>query len=298
MNFRNLYGIVCASVCPMKENGSVDYDGVRCLTRHLVNNGIHCLYPNGTNGESLSLSKEERFEIARIIKEENAGKALLYIQCGAGTVAESYEHVLFCNELGVDGVGLMTPVFFPMDDQAMFRYYEDILPKVPDLCVYAYNIPTRSGNDLSAAVLGELMSKHNNLMGVKYSYPDLQRVQKYISCCPDRHASVLIGCDSLATACMTAGGDGWVSGPSAVFCKLHVALYNALKDKDLDTAKILQHKIVEISERISDIPEIPAIKYMLKRSGIIQCETCRAPLRPLTSAEKLRLDMLVEEELG
>lgn len=54
---RTLYGVVCASVCPMHKDGSVDYDGVKKLTRHLVDNGIHCLYPNGTNGESLSLTK-------------------------------------------------------------------------------------------------------------------------------------------------------------------------------------------------------------------------------------------------
>ena len=90
MDRKTLYGVVCASICPMNEDGSVDYASVRTLTRHLVDHGIHCLYPNGTNGESLSLTEDERRQVARIIAEENAGKAVLYIQCGAATVEESY----------------------------------------------------------------------------------------------------------------------------------------------------------------------------------------------------------------
>lgn len=106
MDRKTLYGVVCASICPMNEDGSVDYASVRTLTRHLVDHGIHCLYPNGTNGESLSLTEDERRQIARIIAEENAGKAVLYIQCGAATVEESYRHVRFSREIGADGAGI------------------------------------------------------------------------------------------------------------------------------------------------------------------------------------------------
>ena len=147
MDYRSLRGVVCASICPMRDDGTVDMAGVRRLTRYLVDSGINCLYPNGTNGESLSLTRDERRDIIKIVNDENAGKAVLYNQCGAGTVAESYDHVRFSAQLGVDGVGLMTPVFFQMDGEAMRRYYEDILPEVPALPVYAYNIPARSGND-------------------------------------------------------------------------------------------------------------------------------------------------------
>ena len=90
MEHKKLYGVVCASICPMHKDGSVDYEGVKRLTRHLVDNGIHCLYPNGTNGESLSLTREERFEVAKTVNAENAGAAVLYIQCGASSVEESY----------------------------------------------------------------------------------------------------------------------------------------------------------------------------------------------------------------
>ena len=298
MDCKKLYGVVCASITPMHADGSVDYDGVRRLTRHLVKSGIHCLYPNGTNGESLSLSQEEREKIARTIQEENAGKAVLYIQCGAATVEESYAHVRFTQGLGADGAGLMTPVFFPMDEQAMRLFFDAILPDVREMPVYAYNIPSRTGNDLSAELLGELMERHENLLGVKYSNADMVRLSRYVSACETRRASVLVGCDAMAMCCITSGGDGWVSGPSAVFARRHVRLYEALCREDWDGARAIERIICETARRMQDIPEIPAIKYMLARMGVIESDACRAPLRPLMQMERAQLNALLDEYLA
>lgn len=297
MECRKLYGVVCASITPMRSDGTVDMTGVRKLTRHLVESGIHCLYPNGTNGESLSLTQAERKAVAQAILEENNDRAVLYIQCGAATVAESYAHVRFARQMGAHGAGLMTPVFFPVDREGMRRYFGDILPEVADFPVYAYNIPSRTGNDLDAGLLGELMDRHDNLYGVKYSSADLQRFEQYLHACGRRRPSVLVGCDALAAYTRFIGGDGWVSGPSAVFARRHTRLYDAVEAKDHRKAEAIQFSIADTARRMGDIPEIPAIKYMLKRLGVIGCDACRAPLRPLSDDEKARLDVLLGESL-
>jgi len=297
MEHKKLYGVVCASICPMHKDGSVDYEGVKRLTRHLVDNGIHCLYPNGTNGESLSLTREERFEVAKTVHAENAGAAVLYVQCGASSVEESYALVHHSAEIGADGAGLMNPVFFLADEESQRQYFDKILDEVGQFPIYAYNIPTRTSNDLSAKLLGDLAARHPNLYGVKYSYPDILRMEHYVDCCPGRHMSVLVGNDSLATACYMIGGDGWVSGPAAVFPKRHVELYNALKALDMDKVRDIQYRIMRTADAMGDIPEIPAIKYMLVKMGVIENDTCRPPLRPLTDAEKARLDVILDDYL-
>lgn len=298
MNARNLYGVVCAAITPFHENGNVDEQSVKSLCRHLVDSGIHCLYPNGTNGESISLTKEERERIALLHLQENDGRARLYIQCGASTVTESYDHVLHARKIGADGAGLMTPVFFALDDEAMRAYYEDILKQAQGFPVYAYNIPPRTGTDLSSKLLGELMERHENLMGVKYSYAEPGRLVEYIRCSESRRVSVLVGNDSLAMYCYLIGGDGWVSGPCAAFPAWHAALYQALFRKDYRHAVTLEEKITLTALEMADIPEIPAIKYMLKRMGIIASDFCRRPLRQLTDKEKERLNVLQDTYLS
>lgn len=290
---KNLKGVVCATITPMLPDGSVDYKSLVRFCKYLNDNKIHCLYPNGTNGESLSLTYEERCEIAKLIVETNK-TATVYIQCGAATVKESYDNVRTAKACGADGAGLMTPVFFGIDEAAMEEYYVNILEEITDFPIYVYNIFTRTGNDFSVELLKKLMDKYPNLHGIKFSYPDTDRIHAYANAPADRKADALIGCDMLAAKCYEVGGSGWVSGPAAVFCKVHTNLYDALLANDEKAIEENQKAIVDVMAEIAGIPEIPAIKYMLKKMGVIDHDVCRAPLRALTDAEKARLDVALE----
>lgn len=292
---KRLHGVVCATVTPMQSNGDIDTDSAKALYRYLADAGIHCLYPNGTNGESLSLSEQERKTIARLAVEHNAGRQTVYIQCGAATVQESYRQVQYAKEIGADGAGLMTPVFFPVDEPAMEQYYAAALEEVADFPIYMYNIPSHTGNDLSPAVLGRLMDRYPSLYGIKYSAADLIRLSAYVHAPQTRLADVLIGCDRLAACCMLSGGVGWVSSPAAIFPKPFVSLYQQYQAGHLEEMKKAQEAISAFSNRLNHIPEIPAVKYVLKKMGIIRCDTVRRPLRPLTETEKQTLDQLMKD---
>ena len=260
MSMKLLQGAVCAQITPLCEDGSIDLAGVRALTRRLVDGGIPCLYPNGTNGESLSLSQAEREAVAQAVIDEAGGRAT---------------------------------VFFALDDEAIYRYYASILDGVGDFPIYAYNIPPRAGNDLSPSVLGALMGRYDALKGVKYSYPTTAKVLDYLSCALPRRASVLVGSDSMALPCILYGGDGWVSGPSAAFTGLHARLWREICAQSFAEAAKTQNAIIECANQMRNIPEIPAIKYLLMRLGVIRSCACRPPLRPLRQAEKETLYALL-----
>ena len=110
---KKLFGVVCATITPMSKEGKIDIESARRLYSYLADEEIHCLYPNGTNGESLSLSAEERMDLAKTAVQAGKGKQSIYIQCGASTVKETYQHVLNAKQIDADGAGVMTPVFFP-----------------------------------------------------------------------------------------------------------------------------------------------------------------------------------------
>ena len=289
---KKLYGMVNATITPMNDKGAVDEAAVQGFCDYLAESGVHCLYPNGTNGESLLLDKEERMRMAEAFVKGNHGRCVLYVQCGALIPAETAEHVRHAQKIGADGAGVMTPVFFPADESAMEQYYDAILDQQPDFPMYLYNIFTRSGNDISAALLGRLADRHSNLYGIKFSYPDLLRIQQYCAC-SERRPDVLIGCDMLALACLTAGGSGYVSGPGAVFPKTYSRIYNAFAAGEYAEAQTAQARQLELQKRMDGIPEIPAIKYMLWKKNIIGTPVCRKPLRELDRSEKKQLDDLL-----
>ena len=90
---KRLSGVVIPTITPMHEDGSMDERSLAGFTEYLVQAGVDCLYPNGTNGESLLLSGEERETAAEIMVETVAKRIPVFIQCGSMTTAETISHV-------------------------------------------------------------------------------------------------------------------------------------------------------------------------------------------------------------
>lgn len=282
---KKMYGVVIPTITPMHKDGSIDEQSLRRYTKFLTGTGVHCLYPNGTNGESLMLKEHERQQIAAVMAEENNHQLPLFIQCGSMTTAETLSHIMHAKKIGADGAGIMTPAFFPMDEEAMFLYYSAASAAAgADFPLYVYNIPGCTTNDVSPRLLGRLLDAFANIKGIKFSCPNLMRVEDYLRCAA-RTPDLLIGCDSLFLQCLITGGVGTVTGPGAVFHKKFCRVYDCFVHGDLKGAALAQRQIVEIDRTLAGIPGIPALKAMLKILGIIADDTCRSPLRPLTGGE-------------
>lgn len=292
---KTMHGIVCAIITPMTPSGDIDTKSLNNLSNHLVNSGIHGVYPTGTNGEGILLSAGERRQVAQTVVDEIAGRSVVMIQSTAATTEETLAHIQHSEAIGADGAGVMTPFFFGLDHDSLFHFYARALESVdPGYSIFAYNIPSHTTNDLGPALLKGLAEKYPNLGGIKFSAPDLMRIQDYMRAFPKR-LDVLIGCDSLVLPALSIGASGTVSGPAMVFPHLFVGLYDSFRNGDLEKAKELQEQIVEMDRSLRGIPGIPAIKAMLKIQGIIASDNHRIPLRPLTSEEYSVLKKLVKK---
>lgn len=283
---KRLAGVVIPMITPMNEDSTVDDASLKNFVNFLVEAGADALYPNGTNGESLLLSQAEREHIAEVIAETNNHRLPLFIQCGSMTTAETASHAQHAVKIGADGIGVMSPAFFGMDEEALFQYYAAVIEKLPkDFPVYVYNIPGCTTNDVPPSLLKRLMAAFENVVGIKYSSPNLMRVEDYLNT-DGRVPQLLIGCDSLFLQCLTTGGVGTVTGPGSVFCERFNRLYRQFQEGDFKGAMETQKKIVETDRKLAAIPGIPALKNLLKLRGVIRTDVCRAPHRPLTDAEK------------
>lgn len=282
---KRLFGVVIPTITPMNEDSTVDVASLEQYTEFLVNSGVNCLYPNGTNGESLMLTEAERKQVAEVMARVNNHRLPLFIQCGSMTTAETAAHVRHAAEIGADGAGVMSPAFFPMDEQALFEYYKDVISAAPaDFPIYVYNIPGCTTNDVTPKLLGRLLDTFPNVAGIKYSCPNLMRVEDYLGCA-SRTPDLLIGCDSLFLQCLITGGVGTVTGPGAVFHKVFNRVYAKYKAGDMAWAEQAQREIVKLDRALAGIPGIPALKTMLKQRGIIKTDVCRRPLRALSADE-------------
>lgn len=296
---KRLKGIVCANITPMHADGEVDIPSLCNLTDYMAENGIHAVYPCGTNGEGVLLNKQEHHAVTDAVIEANKGRMINYIQCTTVGWENTMENIRYVNRTDADGVGVMTPIFYRIDDDAMISFYQQACQAAKDKPVYMYNIASHTNNDISVKVFAEIINNNENAAGMKYSGKDIQRVQDYMRAVKNRKPDILIGADSYILSALAAGCVGEVSGPACVFPKWYVGVYESFVSGNMEQALAYQNKIVEVTRRLKAVPSIPGIKAMLKLRGIIQSDACRRPFRPLKAEEyKVLEDVLLIYEKG
>jgi len=265
---KTLFGVTVAMVTPFKKNGEVDYEAIRQLTNYLIKKGVNCLYPCGTTGEMLRLSLSERKKIAETVVKTAAGKVTVFVHTGAATEEDTIELTQHAQKIGADGVGVVTPQFFSVNDEEMEEYYVSIGKSVKNTFpIYLYNIPQCAGNDLKTETILKITRRCENVIGVKYSYADMSRTLEYIHI-NNGNFSVLHGCDKLFLSLLLMGCDGTVSGCANVFPEPFVNTYKAYMNMDIAGARKWQEICVKCVDKLYAGVNMSYFKEGLKIRGL------------------------------
>lgn len=279
---KNLYGVTAAMITPFTKEGEVDCHSMSLLTQKLIEKGVNCLYPCGTTGEMVHVTPQERKRIAETVIETAAGKARVFIHCGAMRQEETEELLLHAVSAGADGAGIVTPLFLGVTDREMALYYKRMSELVPeDFPLYLYNIPQCAGNDLSAAAAAQIARDCKNVIGIKYSYPDMLRTLEYLQI---PSFSVLHGCDKMFAELLMMGCDGTVSGVAGVFPEPFAAVYEAYGRKDLDEMRRWQEICIGFCDLLKCGSNMSWFKEALKCRGL-SAGGMRPPQRDLLPEE-------------
>ncbi len=281
---KKLYGVTTAMVTPFDRNGNVDIKAVSGIVEFLISKGVNCLYPLGTTGEMYHLSVEERKAVAETVVKSANGRVTVYIHVGAMCQNDTIELAKHANEIGADGIGVVTPSFFGVNDREIEEYYVAVAKSVPaDFPIYLYNIPQCSANDLKADVAQRIAERCENVVGIKYSYPDFVRTQEYLGI-RDGNFSVLIGADRLLNVALAMGCSGVVSGVSCVYPEPFVDIYKAFMDGNIEEAARIQKIAVRYVETLKGGSNMSFFKEALKLRGI-DAGYMRAPQLDITKDE-------------
>jgi len=285
---KKMYGVICAMTTPFDENDKVDVKALGDYTEYLINKGVHCLYPAGTTGEMLLMTPEERELLAETVVKKAAGRVVVYIHVGTMNTKDTIRLAQHAHRIGADGIGVVTPSFFGMSDRAMIQYYQDISASVPeDFPIYLYAIPQCSANDLKPEVVAEIARTCKNVIGIKYSFADMQRLKEYIKI-RDRKFSVLFGADRLFLPALVSGADGVVSGCAGPWPDHFVKVYEAFCKGDYDTARKEQLIADEMCTILKAGADMAVFKTALGFAGL-RGGCMRKPLLDITEAEKKQL---------
>jgi 4-hydroxy-tetrahydrodipicolinate synthase len=285
---KKLYGVITAMTTPFDEHDHVDTEALKKQTEFLIQKGVNCLYPTGTTGEMYLMTPEERELVAQTVVETAAGRVPVYIHVGATTLPETLRLAKHAYKIGADGIGIVTPSYFSVNDKAMVLYYEEIANSLPiDFPIYLYSIPQCAANDLKPHVVQEIADRCKNVVGIKYSYPDMLRINEYLKI-NNGEFSVLFGTDRLFLPALVMGADGTVSGCSGPMPEHFVAVYDAFCKGDYQKALKEQKIANEICEIIRSGADMAYFKTVLDYRGL-KGGHMRKPLIDLDQAQKEEL---------
>ncbi len=197
--------VVVALTTPFRPDGAVDADALARHVAMLVEAGVDAVMPCGTTGEGPLLEADEIVAVVSSTVEATEGSARVLAHVGRASTDETIALAGGAIAAGAAGVSAVVPYYYALSDAQIVAHYGRLLASVDGTPVYAYTIPARDGNELSAGAVSALAD--SGLRGVKDSTKSWARHGEYLG----TGVEVLIGTDALVVDSFRAGSAGCVS---------------------------------------------------------------------------------------
>lgn len=285
-------GVAPPAVTPFKEDGSVDKKSYKDLLDWWIDNGVHGIVPCGSNGEVSYLTKEERIELIEITVDQVAGRASVIAGTGFPSTQQTIEMTKVAKHIGADAALIVTPFYYPIDQEELFEHYRQIAEEV-NIPIILYNVPKFTHQNLEAETVIKL-SKFDNIIGIKESSGNLTSIQQIIAGTEKEDFDLLAGSGSLFYATLQAGGKGGILALANVAPKECSEIFNLFSEGNLEKARELNYKLIKLNQAITKTYGIAGLKFVLKLLGQ-PAGIPRPPLQPLSVEEKKAIQSIAGE---
>ena len=274
-------GVITALVTPFRD-GRLDEDAFAKLVERQIAGGVHGVVPVGTTGETATLSPEEHKRVVSLCVEIVARRVSVIAGAGANATVEAVDLVQHAKDAGADGALVVVPYYNRPSQEGMYRHYAAINDAV-EFPVIVYNVPSRTGSDISNETLARL-ARLPNIVGVKDATGDLVRASLMRLMCGEGFC-MLSGDDPTAVAYMAHGGHGLISVTSNVAPHASAERIKAAMAGDFQTALQWQDRLVRLDKALfADASPAPT-KFALAELGLC-AEELRLPIIPCGEAAK------------
>jgi 4-hydroxy-tetrahydrodipicolinate synthase len=288
---KKLEGIIVAMITPMHNDESVDEQGLRTVSRYLIDHRVHGLFPGGSQGEFFSLTTEERKRVLEVTVDAAGGEVSVVAHVGAITTREAVELSRHAEQAGADAIGACTPFFVKPSQDELYQYYVDICAAT-SLPVLAYDNVGRTGVPIPPKLVARLARDVPNFVGIKDSSGDLTQLTEHIRLCPPGFQA-FVGRDSLIYATLLHGGAGAVTATANVVPDLAVGIYGAVQAGDLEQARVLQQKLlpVRLAFGLATFPVV--VKEAMEMIGQ-PAGPARRPVGPMSDEARAQLRQVLK----
>jgi dihydrodipicolinate synthase/N-acetylneuraminate lyase len=271
-----LRGAVAAAVTPLRDEGrALDEDAVAPYVDFLAAGGVDGILALGTTGEGILLGVHERRRVAELCVAAADGRIQVAVHAGAQTTADTAALAAHAAEKGADAVAVIGPPYYPLDDDALLAHFAAAARACEPLPFYLYEFRGRAGYSIAPTVIERLRETVTNLRGLKVSNQPFEAVEPYLI----EGLDVFVGAEGLVRQGLDRGAAGAVSGLAAAFPALIARLVHDGEGE-----------LGPVRAAVERFPFHAALKRIVASNGVPIREDVRAPLRPLSDAEREELD--------
>ena len=292
---RNIFrGLGIALITPFKTDGSIDFDALDRLVEYQIKGGADFLCIMGTTAETPTLSHEERWTLKTHLVERVAGRVPLLMGCGGNNTAAIVNELKTEDWTGIDGILSVCPFYNKPSQEGLYQHFSTIAQASP-LPVVLYNVPGRTGVNMSAETTLRLARDFENIVAIKEASGFIPQMDDIIKNKP-QHFDVISGDDGITFPLITLGAVGVISViGNALPAEFSRMVRLALKG-EYSTSLTIHHKFTELFKLLFVDGNPAGVKAMLSEMGMIE-NVLRLPLIPtrLTTMEKISQ---IVKELG
>lgn len=290
MQTNNIIGTGVALVTPFNTNGSIDFATLESLVEFLIGSGVDYLVALGTTAESATMTAQEREDVLACVVKQNAGRLPIVVGIGGNNTAELIRSFSELNTQGIDAILSVTPYYNKPTQEGLYLHYKALDEKTP-LPIILYNVPSRTGVNMSAQTTLRLARDCKNIIGIKEASGDLTQMCYILRDSPEGFA-VHSGDDATAMHAVAMGAKGVISVAANAFPKEFCEIINHARNSNMAEATKVQLELIETIDALFCEGNPVGIKAALEIKGLCSREV-RLPLAPASEALMQKLSQLM-----
>lgn len=296
---KQMKGIVPPIITPLKDNDTLDLEGLERLVEHVISGGVAGIFILGTTGEFSSISYALRYEMVEKVCAMVNGRIPVLVGISDTSITESVNLAKHAANCGADAVVAAPPYYYSTGQPELVEYYGHLAHRLP-LPLYLYNMPSHTKVMIEPNTVKQIAEKESNVIGLKDSSANMVYFRSVQYAMRNHEGfAMFVGPEEITADAVVLGADGGVNGGANMFPALYVDLYNASAQKDFEKVKVLQQKVLQISSTIYSVGKhgssyLKGLKCALSVLGI--CSDFMAdPFSSFKEEERAQIKKALEE---
>lgn len=290
MSQQAFQGTGVAIVTPFTANGDIDFPALEKLLRHLNAGKVEYLVVLGTTGESATLNKEEKQQVFRFVAEHNDGKLPLVAGIGGNDTRETVQAYSHFNLQGYDAILTVSPYYNKPNQEGLYRHYKALNDAAP-LPVIMYNVPGRTGMNVSADTTIRIAQDCKRIIATKEASGNFDQIMQIIKYAPEGF-SVISGDDGISLPMIALGASGVISVVANAYPFEFSEMVRQCLKGDFASARPLHYKLTDIIHSMFAEGSPSGVKAYLSEMGICG-NYFRLPVAPVSAGLQQKIKTLM-----